>query len=1028
MRTVSTFVVLLLLFISFTEAKTIKVPQDSAKIQSAINAAVNGDTILVSEGTYKENLLINKKIVLSSLFIVDKDTSHISKTILDGSAPTNTDSGSVILVGTNTDSTTVITGFTITKGTGTKHMNVWYDANNFSGGGIDINSGGASIKNNIITGNNIVIVPPITAAWGGGISIINNDYPVPNKYTIIEFNIISGNNVVGGGNEAGGIEFWNCNGRIMNNTIRHNSSTYAGGIMLGNPGGFSLATVDIQGNVVQENIASKNIGAIGATGAALNITIRSNTIINNSAGQWLGGITLSDSCIAVIDGNYISHNTSTGGGNAIYLFRNDKLNLITNNIITGHSGLQGHAIGLGDAAGATSSAILINNTIVGNGAAVNAHSISNSKAYLLNNILWNLSGIELYGAVYASYNLIKGGYTGTGNITSDPLFVASDSLYHLSNSSLCIGSGNSSASVGGVQLTAPEKDYSGSSRPNPSWSKPDLGAMESAQAFPGVSHAYNVPTDFAKIQDAINASVNGDVVLVSEGTYKENLVINKKITLASQFYLDKDTSHISKTILDGSAPTNADSGSVISVGATTDSTTVITGFTITKGSGTKHMNTPWSTNDVTGGGIDINSGGASIKNNIITGNNLIIFPPFNQAYGGGICVTYYDWPVLNKYTIIESNTISENNIAGGVNAGAGIEFWGVDGRIVNNTIRKNSSQHHGAIEAGNIGGWGFDSVVIQGNLVMENVASISVGGIGLYGKSITGTIKNNVVINNKANAIGGIYVGDTCFAIVDGNYVSGNIAVNGNSGGILFERNQTNSIVMNNIVRNNTGSGVRALTLSNAQVINNTIVGNSNDGIQTGTDSYIQALNNIVWNNTPLQLGGYVYSSNNFTSNPLFISNDSLYNLSNSSPCIGAGVTSALVFGATLNAPLFDYLNTPRPRAAGTKPDIGAVESDLSTDVEELSENIPTSFGLSQNFPNPFNPSTTIRYALPSSANVKLVIYDLLGREIATLVNEEQSAGWKEVQWNAMNVSSGIYFYKLTAGTFIETKKMLMVK
>jgi hypothetical protein len=89
---------------------------------------------------------------------------------------------------------------------------------------------------------------------------------------------------------------------------------------------------------------------------------------------------------------------------------------------------------------------------------------------------------------------------------------------------------------------------------------------------------------------------------------------------------------------------------------------------------------------------------------------------------------------------------------------------------------------------------------------------------------------------------------------------------------------------------------------------------------------------------------------------------------------------------------------------------------------------LPLAFNLCQNYPNPFNPSTSIRYALPSSANVKLTIHDILGREIATLVNEEQSAGWKEVVWNASLFSSGIYFYKLEAGGFTEVKKLMLLK
>ena len=96
--------------------------------------------------------------------------------------------------------------------------------------------------------------------------------------------------------------------------------------------------------------------------------------------------------------------------------------------------------------------------------------------------------------------------------------------------------------------------------------------------------------------------------------------------------------------------------------------------------------------------------------------------------------------------------------------------------------------------------------------------------------------------------------------------------------------------------------------------------------------------------------------------------------------------------------------------------------------VRENDGSVPTTFALSQNYPNPFNPLTTIRYSLPSTANVKLAIYDLLGREIATLVNEEQSAGWKEVEWNASAFSSGIYFYRLTAGNYVGVKKLMLFK
>ena len=88
----------------------------------------------------------------------------------------------------------------------------------------------------------------------------------------------------------------------------------------------------------------------------------------------------------------------------------------------------------------------------------------------------------------------------------------------------------------------------------------------------------------------------------------------------------------------------------------------------------------------------------------------------------------------------------------------------------------------------------------------------------------------------------------------------------------------------------------------------------------------------------------------------------------------------------------------------------------------------PKEFKLEQNFPNPFNPTTTIQYQLPQDARVTLKIYDILGSEVATLVNEEQEAGYKEVQFTGSNIASGMYVYRLQAGEYISVKKMLMVK
>ena len=101
------------------------------------------------------------------------------------------------------------------------------------------------------------------------------------------------------------------------------------------------------------------------------------------------------------------------------------------------------------------------------------------------------------------------------------------------------------------------------------------------------------------------------------------------------------------------------------------------------------------------------------------------------------------------------------------------------------------------------------------------------------------------------------------------------------------------------------------------------------------------------------------------------------------------------------------------------------------TDVTGISANkpdIPTNFSLGQNYPNPFNPSTSISFSIPTKSFVKLKIYDLLGREIATIANEELSAGTYTRQWNAAGLSSGVYFYRLQAGNFTETKKLNLLK
>ena len=117
-------------------------------------------------------------------------------------------------------------------------------------------------------------------------------------------------------------------------------------------------------------------------------------------------------------------------------------------------------------------------------------------------------------------------------------------------------------------------------------------------------------------------------------------------------------------------------------------------------------------------------------------------------------------------------------------------------------------------------------------------------------------------------------------------------------------------------------------------------------------------------------------------------------------------------------------------------------ESDMEIDYVRIYETsilstnnkmIPTSFNLHQNFPNPFNPATTLYYDLPQDSFIKITIYDMLGNVVNNLVNSNQSSGYKSVKWDGTNghgkhVSAGVYFYTIQVGVYRQTKKMILLK
>jgi hypothetical protein len=96
--------------------------------------------------------------------------------------------------------------------------------------------------------------------------------------------------------------------------------------------------------------------------------------------------------------------------------------------------------------------------------------------------------------------------------------------------------------------------------------------------------------------------------------------------------------------------------------------------------------------------------------------------------------------------------------------------------------------------------------------------------------------------------------------------------------------------------------------------------------------------------------------------------------------------------------------------------------------ITNTSSNIPERYSISQNYPNPFNPTTKIDFAIPKTGLVKIAVYDILGRQVSNLVNQNLTAGTYSIDFNGANLNSGIFFYRIEADGFVETKKMLLIK
>ncbi len=606
-----------------------------------------------------------------------------------------------------------------------------------------------------------------------------------------------------------------------------------------------------------------------------------------------------------------------------------------------------------------------------------------------------------------------------------------------------------------------------------------------------------VPQQYSTIQSAIKASSNGDTVLVSEGTYYENInFLGKAITVASTYLTTGDTSHISRTIIDGSKPSNSDSASVVYFISGEDTNSVLCGFTITGGTGTLNIY-----GARIGGGVHCRSAGARLTKNIITQNRIVAI----EARGGGLVAANINSPF--PFMILEGNSFRNNFVQASAGHGyaGGVYLQGISARIDWNVFESDTvlgtegafgggmcfygptetgpfpdAYIHGNIFRANIisgtnyGAWGgginmtltgnttLSENVFEGNIATSSMSSAGAGGLlindvkGLTRRMILrnrfvrnrangviagggamriyktlATLDRNEFIDNSSDGSGGLGYGGGVSSFqssfrMENNIFSMNYSQYG--GGIYIEGppvQGTEQLIINNTIFDNnatTGGGLQLSNGANAVILNNIFWG---DIAASGKEISLSfSTGNINYCNIE---GGWSGGIGNINADPQFVL-PRIDSLQSSSPCIGAGRDTMTIGGMMFAAPIVDIHGHTRKHTSNSQPDIGVEDYQGTTGIAMGQEVFPITIALMQNYPNPFNPSTTIRYALPSSANVKLCVYDLLGREIATLVNEEQSAGWKEVEWNGSNVSSGMYFYKLEAGGFAEVKKLMLLK
>ena len=986
-------------------------------IQHGIDIAIDGDTVLVQPGTYIENIyFVAENIVLSSLFLTTGDTSYISQTVIAGD-----NRWSIVSFYSGEDSTAVLCGFTITNGEARDH------------GAILISESSPRLENVIITGN--------SASWGGGITFVGSSSSLENV-------TITGNSADFGG----GINCDESSPRLENVIITGNSADWGGGIYCreSNP---SLENVTITGNS-----ASYGGGIYFVRSNPTFSTVnRSNIYLNNFTNPSQGGDIFSESYIVVIVDTFTVMQPTDYYASPIDSFSFNILNAV-----------QGQAdanLYVSPAGNNTNDGLTLQTplqTIQYATSIILADSTNPHTIYLANGIYSPTTTGEYFPIIAINYVHIfgeseSGVILDADNVAGVMRFYNTDHTT-VSNLTLTGGSTNSgggiycndsSPSLENVTITGNSATNGGGiycrSNSNPQFSNVTIMG-NSASRGGGIYCSWRSKPSFSTnnrcniyLNNVINTGRGADIFSTS---YTAVIVDTFTVMQPTDYYtspIDSFSFDILNAVRDQVEGNIYISpfGSNTNDGLTplTPLQTIQYAFSII---------IPDSTNQHT---FYLANG---IYSPSTTGEHfpidVIDYVSIVGESESGVILDADTVSSVMRFRNTNQITVSNLTITGGsALEGGGIYCDQSTPSLENITIANNSAVHHG----GGIYCLGsspsLENVTIMGN-------STSRGG-GIYCYFSNPILKEVAITGNSAsNRGGGIYSSTS-------NPILKEVAITGNSaswgGGITFFRSSPsleNVTITGNSATN--GGGIycdeSTPSLENITIADNSA--SSDGGGIFSNESSPSLINSVLWNNSPEELffSGYyadtmtlfiaysdiqggrsgiitfdidtiIWDEGNIVSNPHFINPDSVdYHLQSGSPCIDAGIDLFIWEGDTL-------VNIPDSLYNGSAPDMGALESSYILRISNVPM-LPSKFTFYQNYPNPFNPVTTIHYDLPKRSDVQITIYDLLGRVVTTLVSETQDTGIKSIQWDATNVSSGMYFYQIRAGDFVQTRKMVLLK